>query len=125
MQAARSANQQARPDARSVVMNAHEPAFLEIVLESADFTLDSRDAVEDPLHEALTEAGIGEVTGAGGGMGNSNIDVEVSDLEAGLSVVRRVLRDLKVAASTVIYAHQGDQSMGTDRITAHHVYSQP
>lgn len=52
-------------------MDAREPAFLEIVLESADFTLDSRDEVEDPLHEALTEAGIGEVTGAGGGMGKS------------------------------------------------------
>jgi hypothetical protein len=80
-------------------MDAHAPAFLEIVLESADFTLDGRDAVEDPLHEALTEAGIGEVTGAGGGMGKSNIDVEVTDLEAGLSVVRRVLRDLNVAAT--------------------------
>jgi hypothetical protein len=99
-------------------MGTHAPAFLEIVLESTDFTLESRDAVEDPLHEALTEAGIGEVTGAGGGMGKSNIDVEVTDLEVGLAVVRRVLGDLKVAASTVIYAHQGDRSMGTGRITA-------
>jgi hypothetical protein len=52
-------------------MDPHEPAFLEIVLESKDFTLDSRDAVEDPLHDALTAAGIGEVTGAGGGMGKA------------------------------------------------------
>lgn len=106
-------------------MDAREPAFLEIVLESADFTLDSRDEVEDPLHEALTEAGIGEVTGAGGGMGKSNIDVEVTDLQAGLALVRRVLRNLKVAASTVIYAHQGDQSAGTGRMTAYQVYKQP
>lgn len=106
-------------------MDRQAPALLEIVLESADFTLDSRDAVEDPLHEALTEAGIGQVTGAGGGMGKSNIDVEVTDLEAGLAVVRRVLGDLRVAASTVIYAQQGDQAMGTGRITAYQVYPQP
>lgn len=88
------------------------PAFLEIVLESADFTLDGRDEVEDPLHEALTAAGIGEVTGGGSGMGKSNIDVEVSDLEAGLALVRRVLRDLKVAASTVIYAGEVTKQRG-------------
>ena len=80
-------------------MDAHEPAFLEIVPESVEFTFDGRDAVEDPLHEALTAAGIGEVTGGGSGMGRSTIDVEVSDLEAGLELVRRVRRDLKVAAS--------------------------
>jgi hypothetical protein len=33
-------------------------------------------------------------------LGKSNIDVEVSDLNAGLALVRRALRDLKVAAST-------------------------
>jgi hypothetical protein len=106
-------------------LDAHEPAFLEIVLESADFTFDGRDEVEDPLHEALTAAGIGEVTGGGSGMGKSNIDVEVSDLETGLALVRRVLRDLKVAASTVIYAQQGDQAAGTGRIAGYRVYEQP
>jgi hypothetical protein len=108
-----------------VLMDAHEPAFLEIVLESRDFTFDGRDEVENPLHEALTAAGIGKVTGGGSGMGKSNIDVEVSDLEAGLALVRRVLRDLKVAASTVIYAQQGDQATRTGRITAYPVYQQP
>jgi hypothetical protein len=106
-------------------MDAHEPAFLEIVLESRDFTFDGRDEVEDPLHEALTAAGIGEVTGGGAGMGKSNIDVEISDLEAGLALVRRVLRDLKVAASTVIYAQQGDQAVGTGQIIVYRVYEQP
>jgi hypothetical protein len=106
-------------------MDTHEPAFLEIVLESKDFAYDGRDEVEDSLHEALTAAGIGEVTGAGSGMGKSNIDVEVSDLEAGLALVRRVLGDLKVAASTVIYAQQGDHAAGTGRLTAYPVYEQP
>jgi hypothetical protein len=68
------------------MMDAQEPAFLEIVLESADFTFAGRDEVGDPLPEALTAAGIGEVTGGGSGMGKSNIDVEVSDLDAGPGV---------------------------------------
>jgi hypothetical protein len=62
---------------------------------------------------------------AGGGMGKSNIDVEVSDLQAGLALVRRVLGGLKVAASTVIYAQQGDRSKGTGQVTTYRVYEQP
>jgi hypothetical protein len=93
-------------------MDTHEPAFLEIVLESKDFTFNGRDEVEDSLHEALTAAGIGEVTGAGSGMGKSNIDVEVSDLEVGLALVRRLLGDLKVAASTMIYASKVTMQRG-------------
>jgi len=106
-------------------MDAHEPAFLEIVLDSAEFTFDGRYEIENPLHEALTAAGIGEVTGSGGGMGKSNIDVEVSDLQVGLALVRRVLGGLKVAASTVIYAQQGDQAKGTGQVTTYRVYEQP
>ncbi len=78
------------------------PAFLEIVLKSEDFAFGGRDVVEDPLDEALQAAQLGEVTGGGTGSGSSNIDVEVEDLERGLQVVRRVLRELRVAASTVI-----------------------
>jgi hypothetical protein len=37
-------------------------------------------------------------------MGKSNIDLEVTDLQAGRALVRRVLGDLKVAASTLSYA---------------------
>jgi hypothetical protein len=39
------------------------PIFLEIVFQSADFTFGGRDEIEDPLEEALPDAGIGEVTG--------------------------------------------------------------
>jgi hypothetical protein len=74
-----------------VSMNTHARFFLEIILQAADFTLHARDDVEDPLHHALIASGLGEVTGAGSGLGVSNIDVEVNDLHAGLALVRRVM----------------------------------
>jgi hypothetical protein len=79
-----------------------QTTFLEIVLQSADFRFGGRDAIEDPLGQALQAAGLGEVTGGGTGMGISNIDVEVVELEAGLALIRTILRDLGVARSTVI-----------------------
>jgi hypothetical protein len=82
-----------------------EATFLEVVLQAADFTFGGRDEVEDPLDEALQAAGIGEVTGGGTGMGISNIDIEVTDFTAGLGIIRRVLRGLGVARSTVIVRH--------------------
>lgn len=85
----------------------------------------ARDDIEDPLDEALRAAGIGEVTGGGGGMGKSNIDVEVTDLPAGLAMVRQVLRDLNVPASTVIDVHEGYSLEGTGRTAAWPVYEQP
>jgi hypothetical protein len=50
-----------------VPMHPQERFFLEIILQAADFTLHARDDVEDPLHDALTATGLGEVTGAGSG----------------------------------------------------------
>ena len=76
--------------------------FFEIILQSADFTFGGRDEVEDPLDEALQEAGLGEVTGGGSGMGRSNIDVEVTDPQRGLALIREVLQGLGVARSTII-----------------------
>jgi hypothetical protein len=94
-----------------------QPAFLEIVLQSADFDFAGRDEIEDPLDEALHAAGLGEVTGGGGSNESSNIDVEVSDLLPGLALIRRVLQQLHVAPSTVINQYQ------PKRIT-HRVYEQ-
>jgi hypothetical protein len=108
-----------------VPMNTQERLFLEVILQAADFTFHARDDVEDPLQDALTATGLGEVTGAGAGLGVSNIDIEVNDLQAGLALVRRVLRELNVAPSTVVYLHEGDHAKGTGRVTAHPVYQQP
>jgi len=80
--------------------------FYEIILQSADFTFSGRDEIEDPLHEALKEASLGEVTGGGSGMGRSNIDVEVNDAEKGLSKIREVLKVLGVAPSTEINQYE-------------------
>jgi len=83
-----------------------ENIFLEIVLKSEDFKFGGRDAVEDPLDEELQKNNLGEVTGGGSGMGTTNIDVEVSDLEKGLELIRSVLSNLGVAKSTVINQYQ-------------------
>eukprot|EP01031_Cornospumella_fuschlensis_P019507 gene19507-23906_t len=71
-------------------------------MQSADFTFGGRDEIEDPLDDALRKAQLGEVTGGGSGRGISNIDVEVTDPERGLAVIREVLRRLGVARSTII-----------------------
>jgi len=106
-------------------MSEQERFFLEIILQTADSTVHARDDVEDPLQEALTAAGLGEVTGAGAGLGVSNIDVEVTDVEAGLALVRRVLRELRIPPSTMIYLNEGDYSKGTDRVISYPVYEPP
>lgn len=76
--------------------------FYEIILQAADFTFEGRDEIEDPLDEALHQAGLGEVTGGGSGMGLVNIDIEVSEASHGLALIRNVLQQLGVAPSTVI-----------------------
>jgi len=86
-----------------------DTTFFEIVLQSADFTFDSRDEIEDPLDDALQQTGLGEVTGGGSGMGRTIIDVEVSDPQRGLSLIREVLQRLGVAPSTYIKQHEPEK----------------
>lgn len=85
--------------------------FLEIVFQSDEFEFEGRDEVEDPIDEALSEADLGEITGGGAGLGIVNIDVEVSELDAGVKLIRDVLNELGVASSTVInyYAEGQDK----------------
>jgi hypothetical protein len=81
-----------------------------------------RDEVEDSLQEGLVAAGIGEVTGAGSGLGVSNLDVEVTGLKEGLALVRKVLRDLEVPPSTTICLNEGGSSKETGKVTPYPVY---
>lgn len=80
----------------------NDTTFFDIIFQSADFRFGGRDEIEDPLDEALQQAGLGEVTGGGSGMGTSNIDIEVSDPVRALPLIREVLRSLGVAHSTLI-----------------------
>jgi len=77
--------------------------FLEIVFQNKDFPFKGRDVVEDALAEALEVSGVGEVTGGGSGPKTANIDVEVSDVDSGLEIIRQTLRTIKAPASTEIH----------------------
>jgi hypothetical protein len=94
--------------------------FLEIVLVATDMEaagIQSRDEIEDPLEEALEEAGVGEVTGGGGGLGKYTIDVEVSRwrFRRALKVIRGALREAHAPSSTVILRHAPrEESFGLD-----------
>jgi hypothetical protein len=63
---------------------------------------------EDPLHDALVEASVGEVTGGGSQLGEGTtveycgIDIAVVDRERGLDVIRRTMRELGAPPGTVI-----------------------
>lgn len=63
---------------------------------------------EDPLQAALVAANLGEVTGGGSQMGEGKtvefcgLDVEVTDRNKGLQIIRAVLRRLGAPAGTVI-----------------------
>lgn len=80
--------------------------FLEVVFLNVDFPFDGRDAVEDPLSDALEQASLGEVTGGGCGSETCNVDIEVVDLERGLSLIRSTLLGLGCPNSTVINQYQ-------------------
>jgi len=105
-------------------MSEQERSFLEVILQTADSTL-ARDDVEDPLQEGLSAAGLGGVTGAGSGLGVCNLDVEVTDLEAGLALVRSVLREHHIPPSTMIYLNEGDYSKRTGKVTPYPVDEPP
>lgn len=81
--------------------------FMEVVISVADASaigIESRDEIEDPLEEALSASGLGEVTGGGGGMGVYIIDVEVIEkqFDDALRVMRQALQALNVPISTRI-----------------------
>lgn len=77
--------------------------FLEIICRP--MPPDERHLIEADLDAALSVASAGEVTGGGSGGDTSTIEVEITELGAGLSVIRSVLRgfDLGEAASIKQY----------------------
>jgi hypothetical protein len=99
-------------------------AFFEIILPSdaGDEEPAGRWEVEDALDEALSDAGVGEVTGGGTGVGQSVVDVEVTDFDRALPIIRRVLRELRVPRGVRISHNEGDFIAGTGRRTYYPVY---
>jgi hypothetical protein len=88
--------------------------FLEVILDVAEASasgITSRDEIEDPLEEALAASGVGEVTGGGGGMGRYIIDLEMAldTFDTGLGIVRKVLQQRKVPASTRIKRNEPNE----------------
>jgi hypothetical protein len=63
---------------------------------------------EDPLQAALDKEKLGEVTGGGSQMGEGKtvefcgLDVEVTDRDRGLQIIREVMRRLDAPSGTVI-----------------------
>lgn len=75
-------------------------AFIELSLRATELHaagMDGRDELEDPLQEALVQAGLGEITGGGGGLGMATIDIEVSGaLDVATTLIRDTLQQLGV-----------------------------
>ncbi len=74
--------------------------------------LERGDRFEDPLHEALAAAGLGEVTGggsqmaAGGGIDYCGLDVAVSDRDRGLALIVETMRTLNAPPGTVVEEYE-------------------
>jgi len=85
-----------------------EPIFLEIIFVIDDLLengFGGRDEIEGELATALTESGVGEITGGGAGMGKAIIDVEIDlkvTLEDALALLLRILRRLRAPSTTII-----------------------
>ncbi len=92
-------------------------AFLEIWFEGDSLQqagFGGRSGIEDDLAEALECDGLGEVTGGGGGVRGSNIDIDIEDdsrLEEALDRIRRILRDLRVPSTARIIQREPTESV--------------
>lgn len=82
-------------------------AFFEVIVTppaGSGFDLADRDEIEDALEEVLSAADLGEITGAGAGLGVFHLDVEVDPerVREGLAVLLETLRRLEVPAGTYV-----------------------
>ncbi|WP_052351988.1 DUF7660 family protein [Deinococcus pimensis] len=94
-----------------------DTVLYEIIIEmkavgSDDLT--DRDDVEEALGAALDEAGLGNVTGAGAGMGVFVLDVEVvrGEKDRALDLILRVLNELGLPPSTRVRGGEVTVTLG-------------
>ena len=102
-------------------MNDAEEHFIYVRLPLAIGPLERGDIFEDPLDEVLHSAGIGAVTGGGTALSEAGpdgtrhieycgLDVDVSNLDAALAVLRAELPKLGAPDGTQIeYSRDGNQ----------------
>jgi hypothetical protein len=88
--------------------------FLEIVFDASDLSRagGDRDEIETALDQALSESGLGAVTGGGTGSHAAIVEVEVFDaqrLDQALQLLRRTLSNANAPASTLIKGSQPER----------------
>jgi hypothetical protein len=99
--------------------------FVELVFPmTAAFGMDERMEIEETLHSKLSAQGVGEVSGAGAGMGLLNLDVDVAEVwqrrpEALRQIIVGVLKQFSFpSGSTVrLYPLSDEKIMLTTRTT--------
>jgi hypothetical protein len=82
----------------------------------ADSDFGDRGGVEDALDEALSEAGLGCVIGAGTGIRYSYVDMAVVPSPAWLRLVRKILRDGRIGKNTCIVAFDDDHEQSREMV---------
>ncbi|MDR7191940.1 hypothetical protein [Luteimonas terrae] len=105
-------------ESRSTEAGAQGPVDVFVRIPEAIWPVARGEKYEDPIDAALRGAGLGEVTGGGSQLGPSapdgtptiewvGIDVELSELERGLPLLKRELRRIGAPAETAIESRRG------------------
>jgi hypothetical protein len=83
-------------------------AFVFVRIPEHILPLDREEKYEEPIHSALTDAGLGRVTGGGQQLGEGKtiaycgVDVNLTDRERGLELLRVLLPKLGAPPGTVV-----------------------
>jgi hypothetical protein len=98
-------------------MSQPEPAFVVATLWEYIEPLDRGDRYEDPLDEALSEQELGEVCGGGSQLSDTcgiefvDIEINLTDLEPGLALVRGVLEEQGAPKGSVLRYTRGGEDI--------------
>jgi hypothetical protein len=83
---------------------------LSVIIRPGIYPAD-RHAIEDELEEVFAEDDLGEINGGGTAVDLSycDMDITVTDLDAGLRVIREVLKRHEVPPTSVIIHHGAER----------------
>ena len=93
--------------------SVNKAVFVFIKIPYSIIPIERGEKYEDPVDDALTEAGVGEVTGGGSQLGEPNeagnrniewvgIDIDLTDLANGIPLLKSELKRLGAPAGTTI-----------------------